>query len=376
MTTTLDRNPQPPPSGEPAAARAGYRPRLRTAPHPGGMPAGRALQIMVGALLTAMVFNSAAMVRAGEGMEPGLTRTLVLAVGRPVHTVAHALWLDRPRRVLGWVFHSNPPAGGSSPLLSAPGPGGPTTPGPASSPAATPTGKPTAEPTGRRAPAVAAPTRTPSAANPLRLLVAGDSMTEFLGPALLKATSAGGRVAGRTVTRYGTGLARPDFFDWAREAGRLMSAPAPEAVVVMLGGNDGQSIRLSNGKILGDGSAPWAAEYQRRAAIVMRKLTAGGARRVYWISMPVPRSPRLVRDYAQLNGAVSRAAAALPAVRYVDVATRLSSGGQYAAYLPDDNGRTVQARARDGIHLSRDGARIAAGIVARALDADWHLRQP
>lgn len=372
MTTTLDPDPRLVPAADRGSGQTLGRSGERRSPrHPGAMPAGRALQIMLGALLTAMVFNSTAMVRAGEGMETGSTRTLVLAIGRPVDAVARALWLDRPRRVLGWAFGSNPPAS-SSPLLSSPG--RPTTPEPGAG--ASPSAAPTGGSTPPTAPGTLAPARTATLAKPLRLLVTGDSMTEFLGPALLTATSPGRKVNGRTETRYGTGLVRPDFFDWAREAGRLMNASAPEAVVVMMGGNDGQSIRAASGKVLADGSAPWAAEYQRRAGIVMRKLVAGGARRVYWISMPVPRSARLAKDYAQLNKAVFRASSTLPAVRYVDVATRLSSGGRYSAFLPDDNGRTVQARARDGIHLSRDGARIAAGIVARALDADWHLAQP
>jgi hypothetical protein len=360
VTATIDRSPP-----EPAGQRPQPTRRRRPPAGDAGMPAGRALQIMLGALLTAMVFNSAAMVRAGEGMEQSRTRTLILAVGRPVHTVAHALWLDRPRRVLGWAFGEDRMGGGRSPLLS--GPAAPNQPPPTS---VQPTASTGPAPAGPDTPAPA--TRAITAAEPLRLLVTGDSMTEFLGPSLIKALP-DTKVTGRTVTRYGTGLVRPDFFDWSHEAERLMKTQSPEAVVVMMGGNDGQGIRLSGGKALPDGSAEWAAEYQRRAGIVMRTLTAGGARRVYWVSMPVPRSARLVKDYAALNRALSIAATGVPGVRYVDVTSRLSAGGRFADYLPDDSGHTVLARARDGIHLSRDGARIAAAMVRRSVDADWHL---
>lgn len=387
MTTTLDRGPAEPGPAQPGPAEpgpaepgpAGRRPdegRWPAYPRSGTtvMPAGRALQVMLVALLFAGVFNSAALVRAGEGMEPGLTRSLVLAVGRPVHAVTHALWLDRPRVLLGAALGTNRTGSGNSPLLR-----------PAEERAAAGSGNtPDTSGAGQPAPATAGQqdgpsglaTRTPTPAAPLRLLVTGDSMTEFLGPALLAATSGGGLVRGRAVTRYGTGLVRPDFFDWSAEAKRLLAAHSPEAVVVAMGGNDGQGIRLPGGTVLPDGSPEWASEYQRRAGIVMRALTAAGARRVYWVSMPVARSARLARDYAQLNRAVSAAATAVPGVRSVDITGRLSADGRYAAYLPNDAGRTVLARARDGIHLTRDGARIATTVIARVLREDWHLANP
>ena len=48
------------------------------------MPAGRVLVVIVVALAVAALLNSEAVVRAGDGMDDGPTRDVVLALGRPI----------------------------------------------------------------------------------------------------------------------------------------------------------------------------------------------------------------------------------------------------------------------------------------------------
>ena len=68
------------------------------------MPAGRVLVVIVIALALAVLFNSEAIVRAGEGMQPGTTRDVVLSVGRPIDDVAGAVGLHLPREGLDLAF--------------------------------------------------------------------------------------------------------------------------------------------------------------------------------------------------------------------------------------------------------------------------------
>ena len=68
------------------------------------MPAGRVLGVIAIALAIAVLFNSEAMVRAGEGMQPGTTRDIVLAVANPVDDVAGAIGLHLPREGLDLAF--------------------------------------------------------------------------------------------------------------------------------------------------------------------------------------------------------------------------------------------------------------------------------
>src|SRR5919106_143268 len=68
------------------------------------MPAGRVLGVMVIALLVAALFNSEAIVRAGESMKSGPTRDIVLSVGRPLDDVAGAVGFHLPREGLDLAF--------------------------------------------------------------------------------------------------------------------------------------------------------------------------------------------------------------------------------------------------------------------------------
>ena len=68
------------------------------------MPAGRVLGVMLIALAIAALFNSAAMVRAGESMKRGHTRDIVLSVARPIDDFAGAIGLHLPRDGLDLAF--------------------------------------------------------------------------------------------------------------------------------------------------------------------------------------------------------------------------------------------------------------------------------
>ena len=61
------------------------------------MPAGRVLVVLVVALAVGALFNSEAIVRAGEGMRDGPTRDVVLSLGRPLDDAAGAVALHLPR---------------------------------------------------------------------------------------------------------------------------------------------------------------------------------------------------------------------------------------------------------------------------------------
>src|ERR671916_2788042 len=68
------------------------------------MPAGRVLGVIAIALAVAALLNSEAMVRAGESMQPGTTRDIVLSIARPLDDVTGAVGLHLPREGLDLAF--------------------------------------------------------------------------------------------------------------------------------------------------------------------------------------------------------------------------------------------------------------------------------
>ncbi|MDQ1712694.1 MAG: uncharacterized protein QOE45_2144 [Frankiaceae bacterium] len=213
-------------------------------------------------------------------------------------------------------------------------------------------------------------TITPQA--PLDLLITGDSLQESEGPQLAAYANAERHVvASCTVPKYSTGLVRDDFFDWPAYARQLAAERDPEAVSFMIGGNDGQNMKVGS-RILQAGSAEWAAEYQKRAAAVMGAF-ANGHRTVYWIGMPIARSARLTGIYRVMNDAVRRAAGSVSGVRFVDIWAMYAPNGHYQDDFADESGRVRRMRNSDGIHLSVAGAAFLARRMLAILNADWHL---
>src|SRR5688572_22642217 len=124
------------------------------------MPAGRVLGVMAIALAIAVLFNSEAMVRAGEGMRPGPTRDILLSVAGPIDDVAGAIGLHLPREGLDLAFGQED--------KTAPG---------------TDLEKGSAAILRRKAERQTFQQPTP--ADPLQVLVTGDSQAEFLGQRLI-----------------------------------------------------------------------------------------------------------------------------------------------------------------------------------------------
>ena len=340
----------------PLAATDPDEPALAGSMAPGRtLPAGKVLAVMVMAFAISALFNSERFVHAAETMPLGWQRTALLAVARPVDSLAHFLRTDRPRasidRALGRTTSDAGSGGAFEPPQSV-----------------LPTASASARPSASASPAPAASFRDASPTAPLTLFVTGDSMVEFMGPRLVKEGEKTKALAGSTEVKYGTGLVRDDVLAWPVQARAQMAKESPEAVIVMMGGNDGQGFTLKGGRILREGTPEWKAEYQRRAAITMRAFGEDGKRHVYWVGMPIAESARLTGIYREINAALAAAAASVPRVTYVDIWDDYAVNGRYSDFV---GGELV--RARDGIHLNREGSTRLMRKLFAILDKDWKL---
>src|SRR6185369_2603293 len=76
------------------------------------VPAPRAFDLVAGSLAVVALLRAPAAVHTGEGMPPGTTRDLVLALAHPLDRVTRALGLDWPDERLGALFGHGPTRGG------------------------------------------------------------------------------------------------------------------------------------------------------------------------------------------------------------------------------------------------------------------------
>src|SRR3954464_9825903 len=310
------------------------------------MPAGRVLGVLLSALAVAALFNSEALVRAGEGMQPGTTRDIVLSVGRPLDDVAGAVGFHLPRKGLDLAFGQEAKTGSGTELE----------------------GASNGILRGNRKKEERQSFVQPTRARPLRVLVTGDSQAEFLGQRLID-QGPSGLLDVTTVARNGTGLTNPAFFNWEINARQEVETRDLDAVVMAIGDNDGFNVQTSDGSLYDPGDPGWETEFARRVAVVSSVLSSDGKRPVYWVPPPTARDPKFNQIFRIQKSGVGRATKAVPALRYVDVYSTLGHG-RYSDELTID-GKRVLARQPDGVHFTREGAVAPARLILDAMAEDF-----
>lgn len=321
-----------------------HRPR-RPRRRPGEQPAGQLLGVMVAALLLGALVNADAMVERAERKPFGAGRDRSLLLWHPVQDVAHITQLHR-LRALGDLLVGDDEGGGD--LVAAV------------------TNLPDVE----EAPAapVRPVLRRPTATDPLRVYIGGDSVVRDAGESLLRFAAEDPRLTTSLHYEIATGLSRPDFFDWPAALAADAASLKPEVALIMFGGNDAQGIVGPDGTVHGQVDTPgWRAEYGRRVGAVMDELRADD-RLVLWIAQPPMRDAGFDHRIDVINEVVAAQAADRPWVTFVDTAAVLGGpDGEYVDRLP---GQDHDLRQGDGIHLSRAGADLLARRLLDLIDEE------
>jgi hypothetical protein len=321
--------------------------------------AGKTIVVVAFGLLMAALLNADSLVASIDGESFGNSRTVGLALAHPVRTVSHWTGLNLPRKLIDDI--ANPP-----PAPIALPPHHSTTTVPATLPGGTPA--PTSPTTSTTIPA----RRTPTPAQPLKVWLAGDSLMGNIAESFAARVSGDPLFKVTTNFRIGTGLARPDVYNWPGAISQEMSSVNPDVVVLFFGANDDQDLR-ADGHQYSLQSDPWQAEYARRVNQVM-DLTANGARQVLWLGIPAVRRPRLNKTKDLINNIIHTAAPQHADVSYVDTGPFVDdAGGGFTTYLSDPSGKAVAVREADGIHLTPAGANRVTPVLLSDIDRLWSL---
>jgi uncharacterized protein len=290
----------------------------------------------------------------------GTRRTVSLDVTGPVAAVSRALQLSHIVSITGRGNGLGGPAGGLT--VVGPRPGGQaigSRPQSGSQPSK-----------GGKAPTTPTTTppnpKDPTAANPLRVLIVGDSIGIDLGDALQPDLAQTGVVSAGLDGRVSTGLTRPDYFNWPAELTADIKSQNPQVVVIMIGANDAQDF-------LGPPDVPytspqWNTLYAQRVAQFMQIAQSGGAT-VVWVGMPPMQDAGLNAQMSDVNAVVQQQAAKThPSVVYLSTDRSLGTAqGGYTAFVTNGAGQVVNVRTPDGTHLTPGGGQVAAQQVIAEL---------
>jgi uncharacterized protein len=258
------------------------------------------------------------------------------------------------------------------------------------------------------------------------VLVLGDSLADWLGYGLEEALADTPEVGVVRKIKGSSGLiryeARSDTPDWAQAAKDILATEKPNAIVVMLGLNDRQSLRdrapsrpaapqanqaaapaqtpqpqapghdepapaPPGSEAAPDSSAPaaapdtqrhtpgasyefhtdkWAELYSKRVDELIAVLKAKGVP-VLWVGLPALRGPRSTTDVSYLDE-IYRARAEKAAIPYVDVWDGfVDDAGRFTMQGPDFEGQIRKLRSADGVHFTKPGAVKLGYYVEREL---------
>ena len=376
----------PQPDPRPDAVRAASRrprPGADAAPAPapatgsGDGPGSRALTafdiVVVGAvtLLLATLLNADGLAARARRLPVGSPlRSSTMSVTRTLQKVTHALGIDRPADALNKYRGdagdraAADPARGATPASAVPTT--PTSAAAGDAPAATDpsvaTDPATVDPVTSVADVAPGP-HVPTGAEPAQVYVAGDSLARDLALELVPLV-AGTKVAvAQSRVKIGTGLARPDTFNWPTQLGDDVASLHPDIVIVEFGGNDSQGLILPGGKAIQHPTDPgWSDEYAKRVAAVMDLLAKDG-RKLIWVGAPMARDPTQNAALGVIRQVMIDQTAKHAGVEYVDTWELFRSPtDQYADYIfVDGDYRAV--RQNDGFHLNPTGIKYLAGKV-------------
>lgn len=199
------------------------------------------------------------------------------------------------------------------------------------------------------------------------VLVVGDFLASGLAEGLESAYLAIPSV--RVVARASgsSGIVRDDHYDWPAEIGPIIEAEKPAVVVIMLGANDRQEMRV------GDVREPkrsenWMKEYERRATNLAKAVTDRNIPLV-WVGMPSFKNSTMASDMLAYND-VYRSVAEAAGGGFVDIWDGfVDENGAFVTTGPDINGNPVKLRSgENGINLTRPGKRKVAFYAEKPLE--------
>jgi hypothetical protein len=225
------------------------------------------------------------------------------------------------------------------------------------------------------------PDGPPTADNPTRVYIVGDSDAGTFGPYLQELVD--GTTVATTQLNYkvSSGLARPDFYNWPDELAAALPAADPDIIVATFGGNDAQGLSAFQEElqfVVGDpvsNEVEWTTEYTKRAGDVM-DLLLENERTVIWVGIPNDDNPDVTARLAIQDRAAKAAANARPGVTFIDTWARFSGReGNWAEFVIDPrDGEGKDVRASDGFHLNVNGAEILALDIAQVVRDDLRAR--
>ena len=198
-----------------------------------------------------------------------------------------------------------------------------------------------------------------------RVLVFGDALAGGMGAGISRMSEEQQDM--EVVNRFNelSGLARPEFYDWATTLPKITSAKPYDAAVLMLGTNDRQAIRI--GEVRFEfGSPEWRNFYAAQLDRLLDVLKSQGLR-VYVVSLPPMADAAFDADMRVISD-IQRSHVEKSGGTFIDIRPFfVGPDGAYVERGPDINGTIRKLREGDGISFMKQGNNRLGQVVLEAV---------
>jgi uncharacterized protein len=200
------------------------------------------------------------------------------------------------------------------------------------------------------------------------VVLAGDSMMAVgFGTGLMRKAGEDKKLRILRAFKSGTGLARPDVFNWLDQYPAMVGSEKPDVVIVAIGANDGQSF-VVDGRVLSFGSEEWRKTYQSRVANFLATVESTGAR-VLWVGLPPMRSEPFNQRISIVNRIAYTVVSHDPQASWWSTASYVAdASGSFREFAATSDGGLVRLRTSDGIHFTEEGASTMMAVLMKWLD--------
>ncbi len=337
-------------------SRWGWRSLVRPidVDRPGTMPAGMILVIVLLAFVVAALVNADATLRKSQARGDGFRQEVAAAVA----DVSGSLHLTAPRNLLDEAMGRSVGATpGLDELLAEQevesSPEGSVVDG-------------TTATTGTTVPQPPA-LRTPTPDDPLKMYIGGDSVLGSMGVQLQPIAASTGLFTPSLDYKVGTGLVRPQFYNWPEHLVKdVIPGEDPDVMVLMFGANDDQNMELDGGTVLTKYTTEWYTEYRKRVGGLMDLLKSpDDDRLIVWVGSSPNGPGSQISNQDVLNYIYWSEARSRPWVSYVDTYAFLGwDSFTFVGNQTNADGVTRNMYQKDNLHLATTGAqRLAWGVM-------------
>lgn len=206
------------------------------------------------------------------------------------------------------------------------------------------------------------------------VLVVGDFLAGGLAEGLDVAFADNPTVRIVSRSNGSSGFVRDDFYNWPVEIKSLIETEKPSVVVVMLGSNDRQQMRVGDVREQ-PRSENWTKEYEHRTD-ALGKAIQDAKVPFLWVGMPAFGAAKMTSDMLAFND-IYHSAAQTHGGEFVDVWDGfVDENGAFVTSGPDINGQPVRLRSDDGINVTRAGKRKLAFYTEKPLAKILGLAAP